>query len=342
LAIDKAAGSFFRNGLIGNGIYIKTDKNPNKQARETLKDTWADKALGAVNAGLPPILPIGMELASIATTPEAAQFLDQSKWVHNQICAQFRMNPLVIDPAEGNYNASEWSMIFYIRDTLRPHLIRWEQEVNRKLFLESEKGIYYGEMEVDALQRGDLTTQDNSFEKGRRNGWYSTNDIRRFKNLPEIEGGDDYSPLGQSPQPANAQPPADPGKPGKPAQPPASPAQEDPSAPPPEDRIAPVIKDAARRVATKISKALERTKQADSIWLERFLGDKQSVLREALLPCCQVINPAKALWIADEAIETIREQLPKELEDAKQFDAMADFIGRLPAYIEGAIKEQNG
>jgi len=79
--------------------------------------------------------------------------------------------------------------IDFVVNTLRPHLVRMEQEISIKLF---PHGDYYAEHSVEGLLRGDIQTRYNTYAIGRNNGWLSVNDVRTMEGQPPIEGGDTY------------------------------------------------------------------------------------------------------------------------------------------------------
>ena len=76
--------------------------------------------------------------------------------------------------------------------TLRPWLIRWEQELNRKLFKESEKGKFFFKFTIEGLLRGDTKTRSVFYKDLFNIGVLSPNDIRQLENLNPVEGGDTY------------------------------------------------------------------------------------------------------------------------------------------------------
>src|SRR5690606_3509581 len=95
--------------------------------------------------------------------------------------------------------------------TMRPWLIRIEQEINRKLFPEYEWDRYYTEFLIDGLLRGDVQARTLFYQSRRQWGYMSANDIRELENMNPIPGGDVYlQPLNMIPagQPPEAEPAA--------------------------------------------------------------------------------------------------------------------------------------
>lgn len=83
----------------------------------------------------------------------------------------------------------------FVKYTLDPWVIRWEQSLMRSLLLPAEKREYFIKLNVDGLLRGDYQSRMNGYATARQNGWMSANDIREMEDLnpiPEEEGGNLY------------------------------------------------------------------------------------------------------------------------------------------------------
>ena len=93
--------------------------------------------------------------------------------------------------------ASSWGTgieqmsIGFVKHTLGPHLKRFQDELNRKLFFTSR---YFIEFDVDALMAGDSKAQAEYYSKALggpgSQGWMTINEVRHLKGLPPIPGGD--------------------------------------------------------------------------------------------------------------------------------------------------------
>jgi hypothetical protein len=67
--------------------------------------------------------------------------------------------------------------------------------MNRKLFLEEEKGQCFVSFNASALMRGDYKSRMDGYSIGIQNGFFSVNDVRRMENMDPIsqkDGGDLY------------------------------------------------------------------------------------------------------------------------------------------------------
>ena len=102
---------------------------------------------------------------------------------------------MVGDLDKSSFSDIEQQSLEFVKYTLDPWVIRWEQSLQRSLLLPGEKGGYFIKLNVDGLLRGDDQSRMNGYAVGRQNGWFSANDIREMENMnpiPDEEGGNLY------------------------------------------------------------------------------------------------------------------------------------------------------
>ena len=197
IAADKFGAKWFASGSQQSGI-LTHPQRLSDQARENLRESLNRKHQGLDNAFKFLILQEGMTFTPLTIPQEQAQFIETRKYQLRDICRLFRVPPHLVADLEGgaSFASIEHQGISFYQNTIRPWVVKFEQEFTRKLIQESEKPDYYAEFEIAALLRGDQQSQDESFAAGLNNGWYSINEVRRMKNLPQIVGGDlHYRPL---------------------------------------------------------------------------------------------------------------------------------------------------
>lgn len=137
-----------------------------------------------------------MKYTPISISPEQAQFLETRKFQIDEIARIFRVPPhMVGDLEKSSFSNIEQQSLEFVKYTLEPWIVRWEQSIHRVLLTEKEKNIYFVKFNVDGLLRGDYQSRMNGYATARQNGWMSANDIRELENLdriPEEQGGDLY------------------------------------------------------------------------------------------------------------------------------------------------------
>ncbi len=192
IACEDFGNNFFANGARPSGI-LKTPtliKDPQK-----LQESW-QSMYGGANAGKVAILEEGMTYESISIPPEDAQFLQTRKFQIAEIARIYRVAPhLIGDLERATFSNIENQSLEFVKYTLDPYVVRWEQALCKSLLLPSEKSRYFIKFNVDGLMRGDYASRMQGYATARQNGWLSTNDIRELENLNPIsdeEGGNLY------------------------------------------------------------------------------------------------------------------------------------------------------
>lgn len=193
LACEEYGASFFANGANPGGVLEHPGvlKDPSK-----VRESWNSVYKGVTNAHKVAVLEEGMKYHQIGIPPEEAQFLETRKFQINEIARLYRIPPhMVGDLEKSSFSNIEQQSLEFVKYTLDPWVIRWEQALQKALLLPGEKGKYFIKLNVDGLLRGDYASRMNGYATGRQNGWFSTNDIREMENMnpiPEEEGGNLY------------------------------------------------------------------------------------------------------------------------------------------------------
>lgn len=193
IACEEYGAKFFANGATPGGLleYPGTVKDP-----ERVRESWNKGFSGSSNANKVAILEEGMKYTPISISPEQAQFLETRKFQINEIARIFRVPPhMVGDLEKSSFSNIEQQSLEFVKYTLEPWLMRWEQSMMRSIISAKDKPAYFIKFNVDGLLRGDYQSRMNGYATARQNGWMSANDIRELENLDRIpveDGGDLY------------------------------------------------------------------------------------------------------------------------------------------------------
>lgn len=191
IATEEYGAKFFANGAAPSGVFEHpgTIKDPSK-----VRDAWQSQFGGSSNSGKVAVLEEGMKYTPISISPEQAQFLETRKFQINEIARIFRVPPhMVGDLEKSSFSNIEQQSLEFVKYTLDPWVIRWEQSIMRILLTPEEKKSLYVKFNVEGLFRGDYQSRMTGYATARQNGWVSANDIRALENLDRIpaELGDD-------------------------------------------------------------------------------------------------------------------------------------------------------
>lgn len=193
IACEEYGAKFFANGAAPGGVleHPGVVKDPAK-----VRESWNSVYQGSTNSHRVAVLEEGMKYQPIGISPEQAQFLETRKFQINEIARIFRIPPHMIgDLEKSSFSNIEQQSLEFVKYTLDPWVVRWEQTMQRLLFTSEEKKKYFIKFNVDGLLRGDYQSRMNGYATGRQNGWLSANDIRELENLDRISpelGGDLY------------------------------------------------------------------------------------------------------------------------------------------------------
>ena len=149
IACEEYGAKFFANGATPGGIleHPGTVKDPAK-----VRDSWNEAFGGSRNSNKVAVLEEGMKYTPISISPEQAQFLE---FQIDEIARIFRVPPhMVGDLEKSSFSNIEQQSLEFVKYTLEPWIVRWEQSINRVLLTESEKAAYFVKFNVDGLLRG--------------------------------------------------------------------------------------------------------------------------------------------------------------------------------------------
>ncbi|HHD5194095.1 TPA: phage portal protein [Streptococcus pyogenes] len=193
LATEEYGASFFANGANPGGVLEHPGilKDPSK-----VRESWNQVYQGTNNSHKVAVLEEGMSYKTIGIPPNEAQFLETRKFQINEIARLYRIPPhMVGDLEKSSFSNIEQQSLEFVKYTLDPWVVRFEQAFQKALLLPDEKKTYFIKFNVDGLLRGDYQSRMNGYAIGRQNGWLSTNDIRRLEDMNPLskeEGGDLY------------------------------------------------------------------------------------------------------------------------------------------------------
>lgn len=195
IAADQYAESFFSNGAKVQ-FALKYQGRMKDEAREALRNAWYETYGGsASNFKYPLVLTEGADVKELSLNAVDAQLLESRRFQVEDIARAFGVPAFMIghtDKTTSWGSGVEQMGLSFIRFTLQPHLVRWEQELNAKLWPRSTR--YFVEANREALLEGDSKAQSDYLRQAMGGsqgpGWMTVNEVRRLKNLPPLAGGD--------------------------------------------------------------------------------------------------------------------------------------------------------
>ena len=145
IATEEYGSKFFANGAAPSGVleHPGTIKDPSR-----VRESWQQTFGGSANSNKIAVLEEGMKYTPISISPEQAQFLETRKFQINEIARIFRVPPhMVGDLEKSSFSNIEQQSLEFVKYTLDPWVIRWEQSIHRTLLTADEKKMYFAEVQ---------------------------------------------------------------------------------------------------------------------------------------------------------------------------------------------------
>lgn len=193
LAADEYSARFFSNGARPDYVITTPGKMDVEQQR-LFRESWMARYAGIANAHIPAILTGGGEVKALSLNPEDAQLIETRNFQAVDIARFFGVPPHMIgitDKQTSWGSGIEQQGIGFVKYTLSRHLVKIEQEINRKLFRDR---THFAEFLTAGLERGDYKARNEGYRialgRAGEPGWMTPNEVRRLENLPPLDGGD--------------------------------------------------------------------------------------------------------------------------------------------------------
>jgi HK97 family phage portal protein len=198
MAAEEHSARFFSNGAQPSFI-LKTDGKMSPEQADRLKQQFAEKVAGTANAWKPFVLTEGVDLKEVSISAADAQLMEARKFQVIDIARAFGVPPFMIGEME---KTSSWGSgvehmgMGFVKYTLKPYLVLWEQELNRKLFRTAK---YFVKFDVADLLRGDSAALAAYYREAiggsQGPGWMTANEVRHELDQLPVEDGDKlYNP----------------------------------------------------------------------------------------------------------------------------------------------------
>jgi HK97 family phage portal protein len=194
-AAMKQSARFFGQGSKPPGILTPVG-SVDEDNISNMRKAW-ELANGGENQNRTAVLPNDWKYTAIGISPEDSQFLQSMQFSRTDIGSIFRIPAHMIgDTTRMSNNNVEGMNLSFVIDTLRPYLVKIEQEISIKL-LEANPSRFV-EFDTSERLRGDYASTMSGFAVGRQWGILTANDCREqlgMNPLPGDEGNLTWAPV---------------------------------------------------------------------------------------------------------------------------------------------------
>ena len=189
---EESAKGFYDSGSQLSGVLTVEGARLSKEQKDQIYETWrsrTDPVTGTPN-GIA-VLEGNMKYQPISISPSDSQLLESRQFNVVDICRFFSVSPVkAFDLSKSSYSTVEATQLQYLTDTALAVITKIEQEINRKVFLPSERGRVVAEFDTSAILRTDKSAQATYWKELFNIGAATPNEVRRENNLNRMDNGD--------------------------------------------------------------------------------------------------------------------------------------------------------
>jgi HK97 family phage portal protein len=180
-------GAFYSNGAKASGV-LMTPGNFGPTEKHNVEESFNKAHAGARNRFKTIVLEEGVKYQQLTIPQNDAQFLESKKFDRSEIAGWFRMPPHkigILDDA--NYSNIDSQERSFAKDVAVPWAIRFQQELDKKLFFENERGKFMTQFNLDDLIKGDIKTRYEVYNSAVQTGILKPTEPREAEGWP-MEG----------------------------------------------------------------------------------------------------------------------------------------------------------
>ncbi len=179
-AMEKYGARFFANGAQPPSLLVCKGPAPNPKVQTEIRESWKAAHSGA-NQHSQGFLFGDWDVKTIGLDPEDTQFIASRNYTRADIAAMFKISPTMVGSLEKLSN-NNWTgqQLSFVVDTIRPILVRIEQECQRKLLpsLGRNAGKLFVTFDTTERLRGDWESVIRTLAMARNWGILTGNECR--------------------------------------------------------------------------------------------------------------------------------------------------------------------
>lgn len=176
--------AFYENGAKASGV-LMTPGTLGRNERDNLVNSFQKATEGAQNRFKTIVLEEGVKYQQLTIPQNDAQFLESKKFDQTEIAGWFRVPPHKIgNLTDANYSNIESQDRSFAKDCIVPWAIRFQQELDRKLFFNEERGKYCTQFNLDDLIKGDIKTRYEVYQSAVNSAIIKPTEAREAEGWP--------------------------------------------------------------------------------------------------------------------------------------------------------------
>jgi len=190
MASQKYLSKFYKNGTTAKGVLSVPGVTLKPEAKKIVREEWEKMNTGMTNANRIAILDSGITYQDLTMSQADAQFIETQKLNTTDIARIYNVPPhMIADLEHATFSNIEHQSISFVKNTLQPLIVSWEQALKYQLFTPTEQKNYYCKYNVESELRGDSKSRAEYYEIMERIGAYNIDEIRNKEDLPTLNNG---------------------------------------------------------------------------------------------------------------------------------------------------------
>lgn len=179
----------FGGGLLPTALlWLNQTKEISQEARELARKSFLESAGNGVAVFDSRVA----KFETITLTPADAQFLEGVQLTDTELANFFGIPLFKLNMGKQSYESNEQQDLDYLKSTLNPFLLQWEQAAGLKWIDARDQAFQYLRFNRDAILQTDAKTRTEVLVKRIQAGIYTPNDALAIEDLNGYLGGDSH------------------------------------------------------------------------------------------------------------------------------------------------------
>jgi HK97 family phage portal protein len=185
-----------QNNIQGHGLnpsaYIQVNATLDKEARQIYRDAYSEVMSGD-NAGSLAVFDNKIvKFEPITMKPNDAQFLESINATDLDLANFFKYPAYKLNMGKQSYESNEQQDLDYLKSTLDPHLVQWEQAARLRWLSEVEQNTNYFKFNRTAILRTNAKSRAELHAIEISSGMLTANEARGLEDRNSYPDGDKY------------------------------------------------------------------------------------------------------------------------------------------------------
>jgi len=179
---------FFLNSARPDAVLKNSGQDLTAEQKKEIKQEWKKSHQGVGNSSKIAVLEGGVEYQQISISQKEMDYIESIKATRDDILVAFKVpKPLLAIVDDVNRANSETAMEVFLRETIKPEMVRLCEKINEKLVWPD----FGEEFFIDFVDPTPQNVEQNilRYQSGIQNGYMLINEVRQELNMPPIKGG---------------------------------------------------------------------------------------------------------------------------------------------------------